>query len=511
MSISIREKIDALYNHYSDARKTWKPVFYRIHNTIEREAFNEILKVPGIMITDSLLDQVKELVKIRHSSKHFTPQEQEDAALKHLNSVTTEDYGVWVYYPWSNKLVHIVDEEEFIELRTSRNQYKITVEERGLLVQKKIGIIGLSVGQSVATTLAMERIAGEIRLADFDVLELTNLNRIRTGIHNLGLSKVYIVAREIAEIDPFIIVKCFSQGITENNMNDFLIESGKLDLVIEESDSLDIKVLIRYKARELRIPVVMESSDKCMVDVERFDIEPSRNVLHGLIESLDVAKLKSLKTNEEKIPYALKILGADTLSPRLKASMLEIGKTITTWPQLASAVTMGGGISADVSRRLLLNQFTSSGRYYVDIESLISDPPALVQNNYKKETSIKKMTFVEMIHLVDKVSPTTITHTIEDYFLQQFAEAGRTGISSSALMEWTLLPKNNALYFFLENENTSSSCKTNTSVFVHLGTSLENISIMAQRNQLSPIIQIHPLHNDHRLIAKVTFISSKQQ
>ena len=46
----------------------------------------------------------------------------------------------------------------------------------------------------------MERICGEIRLADFDILELTNLNRIRTGVHNLGLSKTYSVAREISEI-----------------------------------------------------------------------------------------------------------------------------------------------------------------------------------------------------------------------------------------------------------------------------------------------------------------------
>lgn len=67
----------------------------------------------------------------------------------------------------------------------------------------------------------MERVCGELRLADFDVLELTNLNRIRTGTHNLDLPKVYSVAREIAEIDPFIKVKCFAAGLTEKNMDFF--------------------------------------------------------------------------------------------------------------------------------------------------------------------------------------------------------------------------------------------------------------------------------------------------
>jgi hypothetical protein len=88
---------------------------------------------------------------------------------------------------------------------------------------------------------------------------------------------------------------------------------------------------------------------------------------------LDVETLKNLKTNEQKIPYMLDILGIETASIRLKASMMEIEQTINTWPQLASAVTMGGGITADVSRRLLLNSFTESGRYFVDVEDIISN------------------------------------------------------------------------------------------------------------------------------------------
>ena len=96
-----------------------------------------------------------------------------------------EEFGIWIYYPWCQKLVHTLNEKEFIELRTSRNKYKITEEEREVLSLKTIGVIGLSVGQSVSLTLAMERGFGELRIADFDELELTNLNRLRSGIYNL--------------------------------------------------------------------------------------------------------------------------------------------------------------------------------------------------------------------------------------------------------------------------------------------------------------------------------------
>lgn len=507
MTIFLQTKIDTLNKQQKDQQQVFKPLFYRISKENDRQALSLLLDKPGLSVHDYLFDQVKELMKISHPNLKLNAEQQEEAAQKHIHPLSMEEYGVWVYYPWANRLVHIVDEQEFIELRTSRNQYKITREERDLLAQKKIGVIGLSVGQSVATTLAMERIAGEIRLADFDVLELTNLNRIRTSIHNLGLPKVYAVAREIAEIDPFILVKCFPEGITEDNMNDFLIESGKLDLILEESDSLDIKVLIRYKAKELGIPVVMESSDRCMVDVERFDLEPSRKVLHGLIDKLDIPTLKSLKTNEEKIPYALAILGADTLSSRLKMSMGEIGKTITTWPQLASAVTMGGGIAADVSRRLLLHEFTSSGRYYVDVETIISDASCSVQ--YSRETShFDPLTMEEMNNLIHQLNPIGNSHPIPDQFCQQLIETCKKKLEPSESMKWSWLSKNNVLYIFNENK-TAFTPQEQHSTILALGASLRHISFLAQQMQLSPIVQIYPLHKDERLIAKITFSSNK--
>src|SRR5690606_23769530 len=126
-------------------------------------------------VYDELHGQLKELIKSRHPMRMLSAEETEAAIAAHLAGRPEEDYGVWVYYPWSERLVHLLDEEEFIAMRTSRNIYKIKVEERDLLIRKKIGVIGLSVGQTIALTLAMERIGGELRLADFDDLELSNM------------------------------------------------------------------------------------------------------------------------------------------------------------------------------------------------------------------------------------------------------------------------------------------------------------------------------------------------
>ncbi len=55
----------------------------------------------------------------------------------------------------------------------------------------------------------------------------------------------------------------------------------------------------------------------------------------------------------------------------MKYSLGEIGKSITTWPQLASSVMLGGALVTDTCRRILLDQLRSSGRYYVDFDQLI--------------------------------------------------------------------------------------------------------------------------------------------
>src|SRR5690606_31387846 len=215
--------------------------------------------------------QLRELIKALAPTVKFTEKELEDAIDKHLCGSDPHAYGSWVFYPWRNQLVHLLDAEEFAIVRTDRNRNKITREEQALLATKRVGVIGLSVGQSVSLTMALERCFGELRLAGFDTLDLRNLNRIRTGTGQLGLNKAVATAREIAELDPYLNVICFTEGLTVANMDAFFTEGGKLHILVEECDRVDIKILARQKAKAMGIPVVMDMSDRGCLDVERFD------------------------------------------------------------------------------------------------------------------------------------------------------------------------------------------------------------------------------------------------
>lgn len=357
----------------SNLSDAFLPVIFNINISSDFQRVQTLINEQAdLLVLDEIHGQLRELIKIRNPQKVLTDDEYVQQIETLLNGESSHHYGNWVYYPWNKKLVHLLNKDEFVELRTSRNLYKITPEERTTLLHKKIAIIGLSVGQMIALTLAMERTCDEIRLADFDLIELSNMNRIRTSVTNLGVSKAIVAAREIAELDPYINVKLFLDGITDDNIDDFLLKDGKIDLLIEECDGLDVKILSRIKAREYGIPVVMETNDRGMIDIERFDLEPNRALLHGLIpENMEnLAALRNL-SNQEKVPLLGAMVGIEHISERMRMSLGEMGKTISTWPQLASSVVLGGAMVTDISRRILLNQSTLSGRYYVDFNELI--------------------------------------------------------------------------------------------------------------------------------------------
>jgi molybdopterin/thiamine biosynthesis adenylyltransferase len=495
---------DDLKNKTDEIKNLYKPVFYNLRDSREKQAFEELLQTPSLFIYDEISDQLKELLKSRNPTRILKPDDYAALITEHLNGAELFTYGIWVYYPWAHRLVHILDEEEFIEVRTSRNQYKITVEERAVLATKRVGVVGLSVGQSVALTMAMERSFGELRLADFDLLELTNLNRIRTGLYNLGIKKVIAVAREITEIDPFLKLTLYDDGLTDENISDFFLQGGKLDVIIDECDGVDMKFRIREEAKKLQVPVLMEASDRGTIDVERFDLEPDRPLLHGLIDHLDVSKLKYLKTNEERIPYLAPMVGIDTMSVRLKASAVEVGKSITTWPQLASAVVLGGGAVADIWRRVALDQYHESGRYFVDMDELVGD---------KRDVQPLSYNYVPFEPIKDKDAIIAVTVAAEsgavkpgDAIIRRIVESAITAPTGGNCQPWKWVYKNGTLSLLYDRYYSYSFMDfMDRASYTGLGSAIENAVLTAHKEGFEVKLEYFPDKDNRDFIANLSF------
>ncbi|WP_120312394.1 Rv1355c family protein, partial [Mycobacterium mantenii] len=269
----------------------------------------------------------------------------------------------WAYYPWRNAVVRIVGPRAFSAARLDRNRHLITSAEQERLQRLRIGIVGLSSGHAIAYCLAAQGLCGALRLADGDTLELSNLNRVPAAVLDLGLNKATVAARRIAELDPYLRLEVVTSEVTAELVDGFL---DGLDVLIDQADSLDIKVLLREAARDRGIPVLMATSDRGLLDVERFDLQPQPSVMHGLLGDMDTTALGGLSTRD-KLPYLLRLLDARHLSARGAASLVEVGQTLGGWPQLAADIWVGAAAVAEAVRRIGLGEPLRSGRVQIDI------------------------------------------------------------------------------------------------------------------------------------------------
>lgn len=488
-----------------DILEMYKPTILNASKQEIEGQLHYLMQQPCTLVSDTLMHQLTEYLKCTHPKQKFSKEQLLQMAADAI-AENPEKYNNWVFYPWSNRLVRLLPEEEFATLRTNRNCYKITPAERDLLATKKIGVVGLSVGQSIALTLAMERSFGELRLADFDTLDLSNLNRIRAGVHNLGLNKAIITAREIYEIDPYLNVVCFTEGLTEDNIEEYFTANGNLDILIDECDGLDIKILARHKAKSMKIPVFMDTSDRGMVDIERFDLEPDRPILHGLVGELNPAKIKGL-TNEQKIPYILPMIGYESISTRLKASMMEIDETITTWPQLASSVVMGGGVGADITRKILLGQSTVSGRFYVDMDDIIPEPANTTKQNFTNPYKpLNPETCKQLVSNNSLLNNIKANYIPNQETITNLVSLACTAPSGGNCQPWFWFFDKGVLFVFHDKFHSYSMLDYNhNGSMLAIGAAIENIIIAAAKNNLNATFNKVLSSNNDVLIGYVLF------
>lgn len=491
----------------SDFENQSHPLIYELTNSEHLDEIEELKRDSRIQFIDRLDHQVFELIKARLVGNDISEGEIWKKVPRFFEENPRTTYGNWIYYPWKAKVVRLLPEEDFIFVRTLRNNYKITPQEQKQLSQKKIGIIGLSVGQSIALTIALERSCGELRLADFDTLELSNLNRIKAGVLDLGVEKVAIAAREISEIDPYLKLTLYRKGITEDNIDDFLLENGSLDLLIDECDSLDIKILARERARFFKIPVIMETSDRGMLDIERFDLEPDRELLHGAMGGIKHSDLKEL-TQNQKVSIGLKITGATTISTRMKASLLEINQTISSWPQLASAVYLGGATVAHVGRKLLLNEAINSGRYYVDLDDIVKGTGTPLNGDQRPEQSSKS-------HFIKILPESTLESSLrlEQQEIQELVTQANLAPSGGNCQPWIWIYDQRGVLHLLHDKKRSFSLLDykGAGSLIAFGAALENLRLAAAAAgiALRIIYQIKSFNED--LIASIVFESRIDQ
>lgn len=140
------------------------------------------------------------------------------------------------------------------------------------LKNKTILIVGIGgVGGYVTEAMARAGI-GHLILVDFDVVDVTNINRQLVALHStIGKKKVDVYKQRILDINPNCIVDTFDIFYNEETKD--VIFNTKIDYVVDCCDSLPSKVLLIKECKNRNIPIISSMGTGNKFHPELFKID----------------------------------------------------------------------------------------------------------------------------------------------------------------------------------------------------------------------------------------------
>ncbi len=118
-----------------------------------------------------------------------------------------------------------------------------------------VGIAGLGgLGSAIAIALARVGI-GRLILADFDVVEPSNLNRQQYFVDQIGLLKTDALVANLRKINPYVVVESHAVKLTPDNI---LPMFANVDVMIEAFDRADQKAMLMqaFTAQKPDVPFI---------------------------------------------------------------------------------------------------------------------------------------------------------------------------------------------------------------------------------------------------------------
>ena len=131
--------------------------------------------------------------------------------------------------------------------KLTHEQFNAALNERhganiqALLSQGNIAIAGLGgLGSNIAYSLARIGV-GHLHLIDFDVVDITNLNRQQYFIQHIGMYKTDALKSLLLQINPYLDIRTDCVKVTEENLADLFREN---DIICEAFDNPEAKAML---------------------------------------------------------------------------------------------------------------------------------------------------------------------------------------------------------------------------------------------------------------------------
>lgn len=192
-----------------------------------------------------------------------------------------------------------------------------------LIKTKKVLVVGLGgVGGYAVEALVRSGIS-DITIVDYDVVDITNINRQIIALHStIGKYKTEVFRNRINDINPACSVTVNNMKIDDNNINS-LFEKD-YDYVVDACDTISVKKeLIRICLRKnIKLISSMGTAKKLdptkleIIDVRKTSYDPIAKIIRKMVKEEKISKkVWVISSTEKPVDTKDNVLGSTAFVP----------------------------------------------------------------------------------------------------------------------------------------------------------------------------------------------------
>lgn len=166
------------------------------------------------------------------------------------------------------------------------------------LGQKCVLVIGCGgVGGYVCEALARSNI-GRLIIADFDVVDVTNINRQIIALEStIGQKKVDVLEKRLKDINPNLDVVKIDSFIGVDNIE--VLFKDKLDYLVDACDSIKTKLALIDECLKRKIPFVSSMGTGNKLDPTKLDVVDIRKTVNDPLARIIRKYVKDKKIKDK--------------------------------------------------------------------------------------------------------------------------------------------------------------------------------------------------------------------
>lgn len=193
-----------------------------------------------------------------------------------------------------------------------RSSYLLGNEGMDKLKNSKVAIFGVGgVGSFAAEALARTGI-GELILIDYDIIDITNINRqIHATSKTIGLAKVDVMKERLIEINPQLKVRTFKEKYCDETRD--LLLSSDYSYVVDAIDMVSAKIDLVTNTIKMGIPIISSMGAGNKLNPTEFKVKdiydtkvcPLARVMRTELRKRNVDSLKVVYSEETPLDVNL--------------------------------------------------------------------------------------------------------------------------------------------------------------------------------------------------------------